>query len=254
APPGTVMSSASSSTTLPLHLERRPEGAQRPGAPLAAHPAMPGYASQHADSGLGPESSQAFEDVAEVVASFGDRVVDVAHLGRCDGRVRRRARLALGLGLGMIGGGLGLFAYEAAQPWAAWAEAAREAVEIGASAPAQPGWGSGGLGLGLALFGLVPLMGGALRLRERPEFEYSVGEGPSARMTVSGDGLPTPDHFAVVRNEGGQVALRFTPSMRGHVQIGSDTFSLAQLISAAPVQDGAHVFALRRGATAQVEQ
>ena len=240
------MSSASSSSTLPVQLHRHPGFAGRPVTPIAsvATPFESRAASVDAVS----------VDVAEVVTSFGDRVVDVAHLGRADHRTRRRARLALGVGLSMIVGGLALFAYEAAQPWAAWAEAAREAAEVGASVPAQPGWGSGGFGLGFAFFGLVPVMAAGVRLRERPEYEYSLGEGPTARMTVDGGGLPSPAHFAVVRNEGGRVALRFSPAMSGSVQIEGESFSLEQLVSASRNDGEAYVFPLHRGSSARIDQ
>lgn len=187
--------------------------------------------------------------MAEVVARFGDRVVDVAHLGA---RKRKRtAHVLLGAGALAMLGGIGLFAYETAQPWDAWSEASLEAQARGAQAPGKPGLGTGALGLGLALFGLVPFVAGGLRMRDDFEQSYAIGEAPGARITVSGVGLPTPDSFDLVRREGDAVVLRFAPQMRGYVDVGGRRHALADL--SARDEGSQRAYALPHGAKAQIE-
>jgi hypothetical protein len=201
------------------------------------------------------------EDVAEVIATFGGRMVDVAHLGtKQRRRGRMRAGLLAGLGLAAMAGGLGLFAYESAQPWEAWEQAALEAAETGAEAPAKPGFGSGGLGLGLALLGLVPALMGLTRIREDEHRaygldSYEIGESHSARMTVAGDGLPQGGAFPLVQRDADGVQINFGPEMRGAVTLAGSERTFASLVEtgSARTRDGHYQLTLPRGAKAVVE-
>ncbi len=140
--------------------------------------------------------------VTQVRVHYGDRLVDVAHLQSTAAPRRSRARLFLGLGGLTLVGGLGLFAYETAQPWEAWGEARAEAMAQGEAEPEKPGLGTGAMGLGLALFGLVPFMAGLGRREDEAIDVYSVGESPEARLTMSAEGLDRSGLHALVRHEG----------------------------------------------------
>jgi TonB family protein len=160
-----------------------------------------------------PSNPSATEHVTEVVAMYKGHVLDVKHLGTADPRGRTRARVLLGLSAAAILGGLSLFTYEVAQPWDAYAAAAVEAQELSAAMPNKPGLGTGGLGLGLALLGLVPGVIGLGRLRLRDEDEYSIGESPEATFQVSGDGLPDAGSFTLVTHGDGRSDLNVLPTM-----------------------------------------
>ncbi|MCY1062604.1 AgmX/PglI C-terminal domain-containing protein [Nannocystis sp. SCPEA4] len=101
----------------------------------------------------------------EVVTTYGRTTLDVVHLRPAP---RRRGALALGLGALVFAGGLGLFASEVRQDWSGYAAAVAAAQLRGEVRPPAPGLGTGGLGGALALLGLVPLVVGLSRLRERP--------------------------------------------------------------------------------------
>ena len=201
------------------------------------------------------------DDVAEVIATYGGRMVDVAHLGSDQRqRARKRAGLLAGLGLAAMAGGLGLFAYESAQPWESWERAALEAAETGAQAPAKPGFGTGGLGLGLALMGLVPALMGLTRIREDEHSaygldSYEIGESHSARMTVAGEGLPQGGAFPLVQRDEEGVQINFGPAMRGAVTLAGRERTFASLVESgsARAHDGHYQLTLPRGAKAVVE-
>lgn len=99
----------------------------------------------------------------EVETMFGGTTLDVAHLRPA---AARRGLAALGLGAALCVGGLALFVSEVRQDWTAHAAAVAEAQVRGEVRPPPPGRGTGGLGGALALLGLVPLVVGAMRLRE----------------------------------------------------------------------------------------
>jgi len=101
----------------------------------------------------------------EVATTYGRTTLDVAHLRPAP---RRRGRLMLGLGALVCAGGLGLFVSEVRQDWPGHAAAEAEAQLRGEVRPPAPGLGAGGLGGALVLLGLVPLVVGLVRLRERP--------------------------------------------------------------------------------------
>jgi hypothetical protein len=206
-------------------------------------------------------AASASDDVAEVIATYGGRTVDVAHLGRANrSNTRKRAGILAGLGLAAMAGGLGLFAYESAQPWEAWSQAALEAQASGATLPEKPGLGTGGLGMGLALLGLVPFLFGFTRFREDETTSYGrdsyeIGESPDARMTVNGAGLPSAGNFPLVERDVRGVQINFGAEMRGAVTLGGKEHTFASLLTGgrAQIQGDHYQLTLPRGAKAVVE-
>jgi len=210
---------------------------------------------QSLDRALAAEVEHDDAKVAEVVAMYGRTVVDARHVGQVSSR-RRGAPKWLVLGGAMALGGLGLFAYDAAQDWQTWQAAKVEAAEQGLPEPEKPGLGLGGLGIGLLFFGLIPGVVGLTRMRDRGQRRYTIGEGNDADLTTCGDGLPEPGGYALVRTlEDGRYALDFTPAMEGAITLGDRSYSLAAVASsgmAAP-NDGRYRYVMPDDATAAVK-
>ena len=196
----------------------------------------------------------ASEQVAEVVATYGRSILDVTHVGQARSR-RASAIPLLGLGGVLFAGGLGLFGYEVAQPWAEHTAAVAEAQSLHRELPQAPGLGTGSLGLLLAFMGLVPFLAGSLRLREQPLEAYTIGESSEASFKVSGASLPNPAATPLVQRVNGGYALAFTPSMGGEVEFGGQRMSLDELVAAgrAAVHAGAYLYPLPSGAKARVD-
>lgn len=194
------------------------------------------------------------EQVAEVVASYGRSILDVAHVGQTRDR-KRSAMPLLGLGGVLMAGGLGLFGYEVAQPWDEYTVAVAEAQKHHRELPEAPGLGTGSLGMLLALLGVVPFLAGALRLREQPLARYTIGEGNEANFKVSGATLPNPAATPLVEKLAGGYALAFTPTMDGAIEIGSQHISLADLVASgrATARDGGYMIPLPANAKARID-
>lgn len=217
--------------TVFVDMEAAPAIAARPDPTAVASPAH-----EHVDAA----------PVAQVVARWNDRVIDVQHIGHASKRrVDSTAWIALGALLTI--GGTGLFAHELGQDWASHQEQVRAAAEVGAPAPAQPGYGAGGLGLALAFAGLVPLGLGIVGRRDRARTSYVLGDGPDASLTMAGDALPQT-HTLVARDERG-VVLSVSPTMRGHLESGGVRHDLRELVT----RGGSSEIAMQTGATARVE-
>jgi hypothetical protein len=184
--------------------------------------------------------------VAQVVARWNDRIVDVQHLGHAPKR-RVDSIAWLALGALLTAGGAAAFASELGQDWSSHQEQVRAAAEAGAPAPAQPGYGVGGLGLMLAFAGLVPLGLGIVGRRDRVSTSYVLGDGPDASLTMAGDALPQA-HTLVRRDDRG-VVLSVSPAMHGHVDAGGVRHDLRELVA----RGGSSEIALQTGATARVE-
>lgn len=194
------------------------------------------------------------EQVAEVVASYGRSILDVAHVGQTRSRKRSAVPLLVFGGV-LLAGGVGLFGHEVAQPWDEYTIALAEAQKHHRELPAAPGHGTGSLGLLLGLMGIVPLLAGSLRLREQPLASYTIGEGNEANFKIDGAALPNPAATALVERVDGGYTLAFTPSMDGSVEFGGQQISLAELIAsnrAAP-HDGAYLYPLPANAKARVD-
>ncbi|PRQ07202.1 AgmX/PglI C-terminal domain-containing protein [Enhygromyxa salina] len=234
------------SVAAPVHHE--------PTAAVASAPVMAAPAPQANVSIDLSKVEDSSEEVAEVITTYGRSILDVAHVGQT--RSRRRTVLPLmAFGGVLMVGGLGLFGYEVSQPWEQHNAAVAEAQQRHAEAPPAPGLGTGSLGLMLALLGVVPFLGGALRRRDVGLDAFTIGEGSEANFKVSGDGLQDPAASALISRMNGGYALSFTPAMRGSVELGEHQLSLADLVATgrAHASDGAYHYALPSGARAKVE-
>lgn len=192
--------------------------------------------------------------VAEVIATFGRSVVDVAHVGQIRGRQRSAVPL-MAFGGVVMAAGLGLFGYEISQPWAEHTAAVAEAAKHHREAPEAPGLGTGSLGMFLALMGLVPFLAGSLRRRDVGLEVYTIGESPEANFKINGAALPNPGASPLVSRTADGFALAFTPVMQGSVELGDQQVSLSDLVASgrAVAHDGAYHYALPHGAKARVE-
>jgi TonB family protein len=165
--------------------------------------------------------------VAEVISTWHGRVHDVQHVGQ--GVTRRTDASAwIALGALLVCGGAGVFAHEVTQDWSSYQETARTAAETGRPIPAAPGWGLGGLGLGLALMGLAPLAFGITRRADRPRTSYVLGESPHASFPVAASTLAGASAFTLVRRGEHGIALRYTDGMRGDVTVDGTTMDLRE--------------------------
>lgn len=127
--------------------------------------------------------------VAEVVTSYGSTILDVQHVGQVRSR-RSQAPAFFALGGLMLLAGAGLLAHEVAQDWDGYQEAREQAAATGRPAPQEPGTGLGGLAIGLALLGLVPMGLGMTRRDDVGVDRYTLGEGPDASFLVQASDLP----------------------------------------------------------------
>ncbi len=223
-------------------------------APQAAESVKPAMTQAAAQVDL-RQVEDTSRQVAEVVAMYGRSVIDVAHVGQTQAR-KRSALPLLGLGGLLFAGGLGLFGFEVAQPWQDYSAARVEAQKAHAEQPQAPGFGTGGLGLGLALLGLVPFMAGALRMREDVLDVYTIGESPAASFKVAGHDLPNAGATPLVeRTANGGYALAFTPSMQGTIDFDGQEFGLSELVASgrAIARDGMYRYELPTGARAKIQ-
>ncbi|EDM74663.1 FHA/TonB domain protein [Plesiocystis pacifica SIR-1] len=227
--------------------------ADRPAAPVAA--AAPRTTAPAPRTAVDlSQVEDANEQVAEVVTTFGRSVLDVSHVGQAKSRKRSAVPL-MALGGALMAGGLGLFAYEVAQPWEAYNAQVVEAAQRHAEAPAAPGLGTGSLGMMLGLLGLVPFVAGSMRMREETLEVFSIGESPDASFKLSGTDLPNPGSTPLVhRDSTGGYALSFTPGMEGNVELGRQLLSLHDLVETGRTQagNGVQVYPLPKGARAKV--
>ena len=192
--------------------------------------------------------------VAEVVAMYGRTALDVAHVGQTKSR-KATAPIFMAVGGLMVLGGLGLFGYEVNQPWEDYSEEARKAKQAKKEEPPKPGAGTGALGLGLALLGLVPFVAGAMRLGEKTVTDYTIGEGHDAVFHVPPAGLPDAVAFPLVRSSGGEFSLNFTKDMTGEVTLDGQTLNLQELVSSGRAGGAGsyYTFPLPRGVRGQVK-
>ncbi|PRP91770.1 FHA domain protein [Enhygromyxa salina] len=202
---------------------------------------------------VGAVEVQDGRQVAEVVAMYGRTALDVAHVGQTKSRKATAPFFMLAGGL-MVIGGLALFGYEVNQPWEQYSVELREAKQAKKPEPVKPGAGTGALGLGLALFGLVPFVAGAMRLSEKVVTDYTIGEGHDAVFHVPPHGLPDAVAFPLVRSSGGEFTLNFTKDMTGEVTLDGQTLNLQELVSSGRAGGAGayHTFPLPRGVQGKV--
>ncbi|HEY0136299.1 MAG TPA: hypothetical protein VGB85_19575 [Nannocystis sp.] len=163
--------------------------------------------------------------LAEVVAHFGERVVDIQHVGvEPEPRVPAAGWYTLGacamvLGLGLVMTSL---------PDAPRIEPTdTEAVD--APAPA-PGPGAAGLGALLVLLGVVPLVIAA-RSQHVPRDRYVIGEGPDVHLPVALPPGATQAGVPLVRALERQIVLGLVPGMTGELHDGAQTTAVADLVA-----------------------
>jgi hypothetical protein len=192
--------------------------------------------------------------VTEVMALYGKTVLDVQHVDQVQARHKSAPGLMMLGGLLLLAGGT-LFGTEVANDWDGHRAAVQQAAETGRPAPAAPGHGLGGLGLVLALAGLVPFSIGNIRRRDRGLASYTIGENPEA--TFHAPVLGSPDgEFPLVRGRhGGGATLNFTEGMTGEVEVGGHALSLANLAQSGRASriGSSYRFPLPRGARCRVQ-
>jgi hypothetical protein len=192
--------------------------------------------------------------VAEVVAMYGSTVLDVQHVGQLKNR-RSQAPVLLAVGGLMLLAGTGMFLSEVGQDWEGYQKGVAEATETGGVRPQKPGNGLAGLGMGLALLGLVPFGMGLIRLGDYVNRSYTIGESHGASFHVPPQGLPDGAAFPLVRGSDHEFALNFTQQMQGEVTFDGQSIPLAQLVSSgrAGSQGSSYTFPLPPGANCRVK-
>jgi hypothetical protein len=130
--------------------------------------------------------------------------------------------------------GTGMFLNEVGQDWKGYQDKLAEANESGGVRPQKPGNGLAGIGVGLALLGLVPFGFGLIRLGDFVNRNYTVGESHGASFHVPPQGLPEAAAFPLVRGSDHEFALNFTQNMSGEVTFDGQSVSLGQLVSVGP--------------------
>jgi outer membrane biosynthesis protein TonB len=192
--------------------------------------------------------------VAEVIAMYGRTVLDVQHVGQVKDR-KRAAPLFFGIGGLMIAGGVALFLSDVGQDWEAYNAAVAEAQQNGEATPAPPGSGIGGLGVALALLGLIPFGIGMVRLEDQVIQNYTLGEGHHAAFHVPTAGLPDSVAFPLVRSNEHEFVLNFTKDMEGDVTLDGQTITLQELVSSgrAGAAGSSYSFPIPAGAQCRVK-
>lgn len=207
-------------------------------------------------------SAEAFEkvdapDIAEVMAVYGDTVLDVQHVGKKIDRTMAYGFLALG-GVMLLGGASYVASQTVmrAEAWETYELAAADAAATGRSAPVAPGSAWSGFGVALGMLGLVPLGMGLVRMRDRDPSRYTIGEGDAVSFATTTAALPDPAGFPLVSaNETGDTSVRFTQGMQGHVTVQGQRYTLEQLVDSgqAIAQGAAFAFPLPKGARCRLE-
>jgi TonB family protein len=212
--------------------------APAPAVPVASRPALQIDASEIE---IGDGSS-----VAEVVTTYGGTVVDAQHIGQSfhgKSTARTHAPALMLAGAMIFLGGAAMFAHDVTQDWAGHQAATADAAARGLQAPDPVGTGLGGLGIGLALCGLVPFAFGAIRRNERPRSTYSIGEAPGAAFPATVRGH-TGNFDLVTRSPDGSLSLCFTRDMTGEVAVEGRAHTLAELAAAGHARQSGDVHSL----------
>ncbi len=200
--------------------------------------------------------------VAEVISAYNDTILDVQHVGQVKSK-KSQAPLFLGVGGLLIVAGLGLVANEVGQDWETYHDEQAKALELGRPAPQPPGMGLAGLGIGLAMLGLIPFGFGVVRLGDTGVGNYTLGEGHHATFHSPTTGLPDAAAFPLVRGGSNDYTLNFTQDMVGDVTLEGQKLTLADLVSSGragamgsmysfPMPAGAHCRLQHNGVTYHV--
>ena len=257
-----VTAAAAAPVATPVQAQAAPVAAAA--APVAAAAAAPQMAPQMAPAAAmqarPPMQIDASEverqdgQVAEVVSQFQDTVLDVQHVGQVKSK-RSQAPLFLVFGGALMAVGTGLVAADVMQDWEAYHDAQAKALELGRPEPQPPGLGYAGLGIGLALFGLIPFGFGIVRLGDTGVGNYTVGEGHGATFHVPTAGLPDSAAFPLVRSNNNDYTLNFTQDMTGDVTLEGQKLALSELVSSgrAGAMGSMYSFPLPMGAKCRLE-
>ena len=192
--------------------------------------------------------------VAEVVAMYGNTVLDVQHVGQLKNK-KSQAPMFLAIGGLMLVAGTGLFLSEVKQDWAGYQDKLAEANESGGLRPQKPGTGLGAFGVALALLGVVPFGFGLIRLSDYVNRSYTIGESHGASFHVPPQGLPDGAAFPLVRGSDHEFSLNFTQNMTGEVTFDGQSIPLGQLVSSgrAGSTGASYTFPLPPGANCRVK-
>jgi hypothetical protein len=229
-------------------------------APMAAPMGAPQRAVMQIDAS--EVERQDGTQVAEVVTMYNRTVLDVQHVGQVKSK-KGQAPLFLAIGGLMILVGGGIFASEVTQDWDGYNKEATEASEEGRPLPQQPGNGLGGIGMALAMLGLIPFGFGVVRMGDVGISSYTVGEGHGATFHVPTAGLPDNAAFPLVRGSNHEYVLSFTGQMTGDVTLEGQKLTLAELVQSGraaamgstyqfPLPPGAHCRVSHNGLTFHV--
>ncbi|HEY0136919.1 MAG TPA: AgmX/PglI C-terminal domain-containing protein [Nannocystis sp.] len=222
-------------------------------APLAAVPA-PMMQRQPVQIDASEFEVQNGSRVAEVVAMYGNTVLDVQHVGQLKNK-KSQAPMFLAIGGLMLVAGTGIFLSEVKQDWAGYQDKLAEANETGGLRPQKPGNGLGALGVALALLGVVPFGFGLIRLSDFVNRSYTIGESHGASFHVPPQGLPDGSAFPLVRGSDHEFSLNFTQNMTGEVTFDGQSIPLGQLVSSgrAGSTGSSYTFPLPPGANCRVK-
>jgi len=251
APAGVTVVSSAPVAAAPMQMAQPMAAA----APMAASMAAAAPARPVMQIDASEVEVQDGSRVAEVVTMYNRTVVDVQHVGQVKSKTSQ-APIFLVLGGAMFLAGAGVFASDVTQDWEKYQEDARVAADAGQPRPQAPGTGFAGLGIALALFGLVPFSFGVIRMSDRGVRSYTVGEGHDATFHIPTQGLPDSVAFPLVRGGDHQdYALQFTREMQGEVTLDGQRISLAELAASgrAGSAGSAYSFPLPAGAHCRVQ-
>ena len=229
-------------------------GAAPMAAPMAAAAAAPMMQRAPIQIDASEFEVQNGSRVAEVVAMFGNTVLDVQHVGQLKNK-KSQAPMFLAIGGLMLVAGTGIFLSEVKQDWQGYQDKMAEASESGGLRPQKPGNGLGALGVALALLGVVPFGMGLIRMGDYVNRSYTIGESHGASFHVPPQGLPDSAAFPLVRGSDHEFALNFTQSMTGEVTFDGQSIPLGQLVSSgrAGSTGSSYTFPLPPGANCRVK-
>ncbi len=178
--------------------------------------------------------------LAEVVARFGERVIDVQHVGsEPEPRVPTAGWYTLGACTMLLGLGLVAMSLPGDPP-------APDPTLAADTPPIPRSGGAAGLGALLVLLGVVPLVIGG-RSSPVPRDRYIIGEGPHVHLPVPLPPGTTREGVPLVRALEQQIVLGLVPGMTGELHDGERTISVADLVA-----QGRSSYALPTGARGEL--
>lgn len=193
----------------------------------------------------------------EVIALFGDTVLDVRRLGGTPRNTTTRGLMIAGSV--MLLGGLGWFLSQTIgqqDAWSTYERMAALAEAAGQPRPEAPASMGAVVAFATALLGMVPLVLAGLRMRDSDAPRYTIGEGTAATLATPPVDLLTPDAFELVRvAPNGGAIVRFGTAMQGDVTVGNRVVPLATWVDMGRTlaEGGAHEMRLPPGARTRLQ-